>query len=126
VTEGEAAPAAPAEPGAGNLLTRVLAALVLAPLTVAIAYAGGWSWTALVTLTTIGLYIEWLTIVGTARHLPLAILGAVALAVAGLCLASGRIEISLFALALGFAGVAGLSPQPRRWSATGFLYATAA
>ena len=55
-----------------NLLMRVVAALVLAPLAIAIAYAGGWLWTALVTLAAIGLFVEWLMVVGrggaTARH----------------------------------------------------------
>ncbi len=56
-----------AEQGTRNLLMRVVAALVLAPVAIAIAYAGGWLWTALVTLAAIGLYVEWLTIVGAAR-----------------------------------------------------------
>ena len=43
---------------------RVIAALVLAPAAIAIAYAGGWLWAALVTLAAIGLYVEWLAIVG--------------------------------------------------------------
>ena len=67
MTEREAAPPAPAEPGSRNLLMRVLAALVLAPLALAIAYAGGWLWAVLVTLASIGLYVEWLMIVGLAR-----------------------------------------------------------
>jgi len=37
------------EPGSHNLAVRVVAALVLAPLTIAMAYAGGLFWTALVT-----------------------------------------------------------------------------
>ena len=49
MTEGEAAPAAVAAPGARNLLMRVVAALVLAPAAIAMAYAGGWLWTTLVT-----------------------------------------------------------------------------
>ena len=126
MTEGEAAPAATAEQSSGNLLTRVVVALVLAPLAVASGYAGGWLWTALVTLATIGLYVEWLTVVGAARHLPVVASGVVALAAAGLCLAAGRIDTSLLALALGFACVAGLSPERRLWSAAGFLYAAAA
>ncbi len=48
---------------------RVLAAAVLAPVAIAIAYAGGWLWTALVTLAAIGLYVEWLSIVGAARQM---------------------------------------------------------
>jgi len=67
VTEGEAAPAVVAEQGR-NLLTRVIAALVLAPTAIVIAYAGGWLWAALVTLAAIGLYVEWLMIVDAARR----------------------------------------------------------
>ena len=45
---------------------RITVAAVLIPLAVAIAYAGGWLWTALVTLAAIGLFVEWLAIVGLA------------------------------------------------------------
>jgi phosphatidate cytidylyltransferase len=125
VTEGEAAPAAVAEQGR-NLLLRVAVALVLAPFTVAVAYAGGWLWAALVTLAVIGLYVEWLMIVGAARQTRVVAPGVVALAISGFCLAFGRIDGSLLALALGLAGVALLSPQRRGWTAAGFVYAAAA
>jgi phosphatidate cytidylyltransferase len=124
VTEGEAA--AVAEQGTRNLLMRVMAALVLAPVAIAIAYAGGWLWSALVTLAAIGLYVEWLTIVGAARATRVVGSGIVALAIAGLCLALGRIEASLIALALGLGAVAWLSPERRNWTAMGFFYAAAA
>ncbi len=126
MTEGEAAPAAVAEQGTRNLLTRVAAALVLAPLAIAIAYAGGWLWSGLVTLAAIGLYVEWLTVVGAARAPAVVGAGVAALAIAGLCLALGRIEISLIVLALGLVAVAWLSPERRNWTATGFFYAAAA
>jgi phosphatidate cytidylyltransferase len=126
VTEGDAAPAAVAEQGSRNLLLRVVAALVLAPLTIAIAYAGGWLWTALVTLTSIGLYVEWLTIVGTARERRVVASGVVALAIAGLFLAIGWIDVSFLALAVGLAAVALSSPERRHWNAAGFGYAAAA
>lgn len=122
MTEGEAAPAA-AEPESRNLLMRVMAALVLAPLTIAIAYAGGWLWAVMVTLTTIGLYVEWLMIVGAAGAGRVIASGVVALAVAGLCLTTGRIEAALVVLAIGFVAVATISPDRRNWTATGFLYA---
>jgi phosphatidate cytidylyltransferase len=99
---------------------------VLAPLTIAIAYAGGWLWTALVTLTSIGLYVEWLTIVGTARERRVVASGVVALAIAGLFLAIGWIDVSFLALAVGLAAVASSSPERRHWNATGFSYAAAA
>jgi len=126
VTEGEAAPAAVAEQASRNLLMRVVAALVLAPIAIAIAYAGGWLWTVLVTVTVIGLYLEWLAIVGAARQTRVVVPGVVGLAIAGCCLAFGRIDASLVLLALGFAGVALFSPERRGWTATGFGYAAAA
>jgi phosphatidate cytidylyltransferase len=126
VSEGEAAPPATAEQGSRNLLIRVLAALVLAPVAIAIAYAGGWLWTALVTLAAIGLYVEWLTIVGAVRETRVVASGAVALAIAGLCLGSGRIDASLLVLLIGLAGVALLAPERRHWAAAGFGYAAAA
>jgi phosphatidate cytidylyltransferase len=125
VTEREAAPAAAAEQGSRNLLMRVMAALVLAPLAIAIAYAGGWLWTVLVTLAAIGLYVEWLGIVGAARETRVVALGVAALAVSGLCLATGRIDAALLALVIGLLAVGLLSPQ-RLWTATGFFYAAAA
>jgi phosphatidate cytidylyltransferase len=126
VTEGEAAPAAVAEQGSRNLVMRVLAALVLAPTAIAIAYAGGWLWTTLVTLAAIGLYVEWLTIVGAAREMRVVASGAVALAIAGQSLALGLIDAALVVLVLGLAAVALLSPERRAWTAAGFFYAGAA
>jgi phosphatidate cytidylyltransferase len=124
VTEDQAAPAA--DQGSRNLMLRLIAALVLAPVAVAIAWLGGWPWTTLVTLAAIGLYAEWLIIVGMARETRVVVSGAVALAISGLGLAAGRIDASLLALALGLAAVALLSPQRRSWIATGFCYAAAA
>jgi phosphatidate cytidylyltransferase len=126
VTGGEAAPPAVTEPGSRNLLMRVIAALVLAPLAIAIAYAGGLLWTALATLVAIGLYAEWLTIVGLARDIRLAGAGIGALAVAGFCLGAGRIDLALWVLAIGLAAVALISPVRRNWAAAGFCYAATA
>ena len=124
MTEDQAAPAA--DQGSRNLILRVIAALVLAPFAVAIAWLGGWLWITLVTLAAIGLYVEWLMIVGMARETRVVTSGAVALAISGLCLALGRIDASLLALALGLVAVALLSPERRSWIATGFFYAAAA
>ena len=90
MSEGEAAPAATRR-DSRNLLMRVVAAMVLAPAAIAIAYAGGWLWTALVSLAAIRLYVEWLMIVGAVRETRVVGSGVVALAVAGFCLAAGRI-----------------------------------
>jgi phosphatidate cytidylyltransferase len=126
VSEGEAAPASVGEQGSRNLLLRVSAALVLAPAAVAIAYAGGALWTALVTLAAAGLYVEWLMVVGAVGERRVVACGVAALLIAGLCLAIGRIDASLSALVVGLAGVALLSPQRRIWNAAGFSYAAAA
>ena len=126
MTEGEAAPASIGEQGSRNLLLRVVAALVLAPAAVAIAYAGGALWTLLVTLAAAGLYVEWLMIVGTAADRRVVASGVAALLIAGICLAMGRIDASLLTLTVGLAGVSLLSPQSRLWNAAGFLYGAAA
>lgn len=65
IEEGTAPPSA--DRGQRNLLMRILTALVLIPLAVGVAYAGGWLWLGLVTLAAIGLFIEWLMIVGIQR-----------------------------------------------------------
>lgn len=122
---GEAAPAA-AERGSRNLLTRVAAALVLAPAAIAIAWAGGWAWAALVTVCAVGLYLEWLMIVGTMQDKRALAAGVVALVAAGSGLALGQLELALGILACGVAGVTLLSPHKRGWAATGFCYAAAA
>jgi phosphatidate cytidylyltransferase len=126
MTEGDAAPAAVVEQGSQNLLMRVIAALVLAPSAIAIAYAGGWFWLGLVTLAAIGLYVEWLMVVGAVRQMRVVASGVVALAIAGFCLASGWIDAALLVLVLGFAAVALLSLERRGWTAAGFFYAGSA
>jgi phosphatidate cytidylyltransferase len=126
VTEGKAAPAAPAETDSRNLSTRIIAAAVLIPLAIAIAYAGGWLWTVLVTLAAIGLYVEWLMVVGQVADKRVVVSGVVALALAGLCLAIGRIDAALAVLGVGLVAVALVKPAQRNWSALGFLYAATA
>jgi phosphatidate cytidylyltransferase len=126
VSEGEAASAAPAEQGSRNLLMRVLAALVLAPIAIGIAWYGGWLWALLVTSACIGLYVEWLMVVGLAREWRASAPGVAAMAVAGICLTAGRLDAALIVLGIGLVAVAVLSPERRHWSAAGFCYAAAA
>jgi phosphatidate cytidylyltransferase len=125
VTEGDAAPAAVVEQGSRNLLMRVIAALVLAPSAIAIAYAGGWFWLGLVTLAAIGLYVEWLTIVG-ARTPRVMAAGIVTLFGAAVWLGIGRIGATYVIVALGVIVAALLSPHRRGWAALGGCYAFAA
>jgi phosphatidate cytidylyltransferase len=126
VSEHEAAPAAVAGQDQRNLMMRVAAALVMAPVAIGAAYAGGWWWITLVTLATIGLYIEWLAVVGAARNKGAVIAGVGALTLSGWGLAFDRIEASLLMLAIGLVSVGALSGQLRRWTIAGFLYAAIA
>jgi len=125
MTEGDAAPVAVVEQGSQNLLMRVIAALVLAPSAIAIAYAGGWFWLGLVTLAAIGLYVEWLTIVG-ARTPRVMAAGIVTLFGAAVWLGIGRIGATYVIVALGVIVAALLSPHRRGWAALGGCYAFAA
>jgi phosphatidate cytidylyltransferase len=122
----ETAPAAASESNSRNLLLRVVVAAVLIPLAVASAYAGGWLWTALVTAAAIGLFLEWLAVVGLAGSLALSIRGGVALALGGICFAVGRIDAALIVLALGLVAIVSTTPDRRGWAAAGFCYAAAA
>jgi phosphatidate cytidylyltransferase len=125
VTEGEASITTSGREG-NNLLLRIVAALVMAPLAVAMAYVGGWLWTGLVTLAAIGLYIEWLTIIG-ARKPRLVLAGVlILLGVGWVDLGHiSRIYVSIV-VGLGILAVALLSSDRRLWSAVGIGYALAA
>ncbi|WP_454619290.1 phosphatidate cytidylyltransferase [Bradyrhizobium cenepequi] len=126
MTQDKAAPAATSEPSSRNLLVRVIAALVLAPVAIAIAYAGGFLWTLLVTLAAIGLYVEWLMVIGIGPRLRVTVAGVLALAAAGLCLGAGRLDVSLSVLAIGLIAIAVISPEQRQWTIAGFCYAAVA
>ncbi|VIO74821.1 Phosphatidate cytidylyltransferase [Bradyrhizobium ivorense] len=140
MTEGEAARAAaeaapePAkhaseaasEQGSRNLVMRVVAALVLAPVAIMLAYVGGIAWTLLVTLAAIGLFVEWLMVTDVGRELRVVGPGVAALLLAGLGLIAGRIDAALIVLAIGAVAVALTSGERRNWATAGLLYAAAA
>jgi phosphatidate cytidylyltransferase len=123
VADDRAVAAPGSDRGAGNLLTRVAAAVVLAPATVAIAYAGGWWWASLVTVAAIGLYVEWLLVVGAMQRPWAAAVGAAALALVGLAVAANRIGAAAALIAIGVVGVAASSSSRRSWAGSGLLYA---
>ncbi|QIO37285.2 phosphatidate cytidylyltransferase [Bradyrhizobium sp. 1(2017)] len=124
MSEPDAAPAG-AKPAPSNLVMRVLAALVLAPLTIAIAYAGGWLWALLVTLVSIGLFAEWLMVVG-AGSAALTGAGTVVLAMMGAAVAFGALKTSIVTGLIGGAIVTLIARGKFLWAATGFAYAAAA
>lgn len=126
MNERDAAPAAVAGGDQRNLLMRIAAALVLAPLAIGAAYAGGWYWIALVTIGAIGLFAEWLAVTHTTRSVPVTIAGVVALVLTAPFLAIGNVNAALVVLALGLIAVGFRTTQPRLWAMAGFLYAAAA
>jgi phosphatidate cytidylyltransferase len=126
VSEHDAAPAAVAGGDQRNLLMRVAAALVLAPLAIGAAYAGGWYWTALATIGAIGLFVEWLAVTYAARNVPVTIAGVGALVLTAPFLAVGNVVGALVMLALGLIAVAYRATEPRIWAVAGFVYAAAA
>jgi phosphatidate cytidylyltransferase len=105
---------------------RIAAALVLAPLAIAMAYAGGWWWAVLVTLAAIGLFVEWLMVTCAERNVAVTVSGIVALVLATPFLAVDRVEAALVVLGLGLIAVTVRASPPRIWVIAGYLYAAAA
>jgi phosphatidate cytidylyltransferase len=112
--------------GASNLFMRVVAALVLAPLTIAIAWIGGWPWICLVTAAGALLYAEWLMIVGASRNRLIIAAGLSALVIAGILMMTGRTDFAVAVLAVGTVLAAILASGQRLWVAGGMVYAAAA
>lgn len=123
VGEDSTAAASGGEPASRNLLARVVAALVLAPITIAIAWAGGVWWAALVTATAIGLYLEWLAIVGAVRQRPTVAIGVAAMLGAGIAMAAGRGDIAAVLVMAGLVGALAVSGSLRSWAGGGVIYA---
>jgi phosphatidate cytidylyltransferase len=113
------------KPESSNLWMRVLAAAVMAPLAILLAWAGGWFWAALATLAAIGMYVEWLSIVGTQQS-RLAASGVAALLIAGICLALEHHGGALIVYGIGLVAVVLLTRGDRRWPVSGLLYAAVA
>jgi phosphatidate cytidylyltransferase len=124
------APDTPAPPeaakGSSNLFMRVVAALIMAPLTIAIAWIGGWPWACIVIAAAALLYFEWLMIVGASGNRFAVVAGIAALAVAGICLMMRRTDLALGIVAVGIALAAVAARGQRGWVASGLVYAAAA
>lgn len=108
-----------------NLTLRIVAGVVLAPLTIAAAYFGGWLWAALATAVTAGMYAEWLFVVQAIRPRVVAA-GIAPLVVAGIALALGLPGKALLAIAVGLIAIALVARVNRGWALAGLLYAAAA
>ncbi|WP_420131940.1 phosphatidate cytidylyltransferase [Rhodopseudomonas sp.] len=126
MSQDNAASAPAAEQGSRNLWLRVAAAVVLAPGAIAIAYLGGWAWAVLGTAVAIGLFLEWLSVVGAARDFRVLVIGCLTLLVCGIGLMFDKPGPSALAAVLGVGGLLVLNDQPRQWTASGLGYAALA
>jgi phosphatidate cytidylyltransferase len=124
------APDVPATPesakGSSNLYMRVVAALVLAPLTIAIAWLGGWIWACIVIAAAALMYCEWLMIVGVSNNRLAVAAGLATLALTGICLMLRRTDIAFAIVGFGILLAAAIAQGKRGWVASGLVYAAAA
>ncbi|MBN8982227.1 MAG: phosphatidate cytidylyltransferase [Rhizobiales bacterium] len=112
--------------GSSNLFSRVVAALILAPLTIMVVFAGGWIWILLVTAVAIGLFYEWDGIVNAKRDARIIAIGVIALELIGLALWFGWTGIAFTTAIVAPTLIAYLSNERRAWNVGGFFYAAAA
>ena len=112
--------------GSSNLVLRVIAALVLAPLTIGIAWLGGWPWLWVVTAAAALMFYEWLMIVGASDKRAIIVAGIAPLAIAGPFLAVARLDLVLLIVAVGLILLAVFGGERRGWIVSGLVYAAAA
>jgi phosphatidate cytidylyltransferase len=119
-------------PGGENLTLRVWSSLVLAPLAVAIAYFGGWSFAIFWSAAAIGVFWEWSTLVAGKGWRPVVVGAGAALVVSFVLAASGQplgvlgaIAVTIM-VALGVVVIAPfVSLHHRGWLAGGVPYTAA-
>ena len=109
-----------------DLVLRIAAAALLAPLALMFVFAGGWLWVLLVSVIAIGLFYEWHEIVDPARNPRTFAAGVIALELIGLSLWFGWDGIAWTAAVLGVTLVAFMATTERAWLTVGFVYAAAA
>jgi phosphatidate cytidylyltransferase len=105
-------------------LLRIASALVLAPLAIGAAYWGGWPFVTFWLAAALGIFWEWLGLVGAASARPALLGGGVALALSAALIGLDDFAAAAAVLALGVAAAGLLAPGPQRvWTAGGLVYA---
>lgn len=118
-----------AETGSGipqpnNLMLRVVSALVLAPLTIAVAFIGGWAFVIFWGLAAIGVAYEWNRMIAERRDTAGIVVAGAVLAGAALTAYLSGVVFAGALIILGALVVAALADGQRRgWAAAGILYA---
>ena len=109
----------------GDLVPRILSALVMVALALGTAVAGGLSFTLFWLLAALAIVWEWQRLLGADRAVLRFAVGALAVMVAVGLVAAQRPAAGLAALAIGPGLVAGLAPGRRGMAAFGVAYAAA-
>lgn len=123
---GKMPPAASSRIGRGELGKRVVSALVLIPVALAVAYAGGWAFALFWLAAAIATAVEWTAMTGVEPRRPVQILAALGLAVLTLFLVLAVAPLVLAGACLAFLGLLALlarSTREKSWAMAGFLYA---
>jgi len=109
---------------AGEFALRIFSALLLIPLALAAAYAGGWPFALFWGAAAIGVLWEWIALMSGTDRTSLLFAGAAALALALVLAVAGFDLAAVIVLAMGALGAAALAPGERqRWVAGGVPYA---
>jgi phosphatidate cytidylyltransferase len=126
VIDHDPARQAPSSDGRRDLTLRIISALVLAPLAIAIAYLGGVVFIVFWGLAALGILWEWRRIVGDTRAVTLGLsIASIVLVTADLALsgaASASRDVPVVCLAALFAAL--LAREHRTWIAAGILYSS--
>jgi phosphatidate cytidylyltransferase len=102
---------------------RIVSALVLAPLAIGTAYAGGWLFALFWGLAAIAIVWEWMSLVEPQRWRGAFAAGGFSLALALVLLGLNRVPSALIVIGVGAVGSGLLVGSQRRlWIATGVLY----
>jgi phosphatidate cytidylyltransferase len=124
----DANPAAGSQVGQGRreLILRVCSALVLAPLALAIAYFGGWSFAGFWGLAALAVWWEWTGLVAPESPRLWLVAGSIPIVLALAMMASAQPVAAVLVVTLGMFGLALTAPAGRRgWIAAGVPYAGA-
>ena len=112
--------------GPGNLVLRILSAVVLAPLALAAAYEGSWAFAAFWILAALLVLWEWIKLIAGAGHLWMFTSCGTAVVLAGLIVMRPRPVVALLLIVLGALMSLVFAPPLRRaWIAAGVVYAGA-
>ena len=127
MAEPDVADSATREPRNRNLWLRVGSALVLAPLAIGAAYAGGWPFVAFWTIAAVGILWEWMRLVDPDHHRLPFLIGGCAIVVSAGLLGAGHGALALVAVAVGaLAAAAVVRFREPGWIVGGVFYAGAA